>query len=246
MQSNPYPNDPNYMPPREQQKKQARKYRVARVMDYLQWVLYALEILFLMRFVLKLLGADPTNQFAVTLYNFTGFFLAPFESIVPSTQLGTNGVTIIEWSTLVGMAVYALLFYLVKLLLRITVSRPHEPNWVIVLSHTEQFIIYILNTMLWWTKGLVKEVLAWRRSLVARTILFWRIIGALIFLGLGAIIDPIILLLIATAIAYVLFPLVKIFRRFMPHFPIFRCSCHVLKAFELMLDFISMLGASIM
>jgi hypothetical protein len=96
-------------------------------MDYLQGVLYALEILFLMRFVLKLLGADPTNQFAVTLYNFTGFFLAPFESIVPSTQLGTNGVTIIEWSTLVGMAVYALLFYLVKLLLRITVSRPQEP-----------------------------------------------------------------------------------------------------------------------
>ncbi len=44
------------------------------------------------------------------------------------------------------------------------------------------------------------------------------IIGAIIIFGLGAIIAPIILLLIATAIAYVLFPMVKIFRRFMPHF----------------------------
>jgi predicted PurR-regulated permease PerM len=57
-----------------------------------------------------------------------------------------------------------------------------------------------------------------KRSLIARTILFWMIIGALIFLGLGAIIGPIVLLLIAAAVAYVLFPLVKIFGRFMPHF----------------------------
>ncbi|HEY6407269.1 MAG TPA: AI-2E family transporter, partial [Ktedonobacteraceae bacterium] len=55
-----------------------------------------------------------------------------------------------------------------------------------------------------------------RRSLIALTVLFWIIIGAIILFGLGAIIDPLILLLIATAIAYVLFPLVKIFRRFMP------------------------------
>jgi len=184
MQPNPYPNDPNYMPPLEgnpqtvppyqsaqpeyqnqpgmppyqgqpgvpyatppnqyvapqyatppvqnaqsaaKQQEQSRKYGVAKVMDYLQWLLYALEMLFLLRFVLKLIGADPTNQFAVALYNFTGFFLSPFEGIVPSTQLGTKGVAVIEWSTLVGMAVYALLFYLVKLLLRITVSRPQEP-----------------------------------------------------------------------------------------------------------------------
>src|SRR5947209_11973625 len=116
MQSNPYPNDPNYMPPLEevqpagppyqpvyqnqpgvpyaasanqyavppaqraaqqaaQQKKRRRKYGVAKIMDYLQWVLFALEMLFLVRFGLILLGADPTNPFAQALYNFTGFFL---------------------------------------------------------------------------------------------------------------------------------------------------------------------------
>lgn len=177
MQSNPYPNDPNYLPPIEEippavpyqpgpstyqnqsgvppyqgqpgvpyatppnqyavppaqtaesaanQKAQARTYGVAKAMDYIQWALFALEMLFLLRFVLKLLGADPTNPFAEALYNFTGFFLYPFEGIVPSTKIGTQGA-IIEWATLVGMAVYALLFYLVRYLLRITVSRPREP-----------------------------------------------------------------------------------------------------------------------
>jgi hypothetical protein len=180
MQSNPNPNDPNYMPPMEdiqpavppyqpappvyqnqpgvppyqgqpgapygvppnqyvvppaqnaaqqapQQKDRGLKYGVAKFMDYLQWLLFALEMLFLLRFVLKLVGADPTNPFAQALYNFTGFFLYPFEGIVPSTPLGTKGVAVIEWSTLVGMAVYALLFYLVRLLLHIMISRPEEP-----------------------------------------------------------------------------------------------------------------------
>jgi YGGT family protein len=181
MQNNPYPNDPNNMPPMQGnpqgvphyqpgqpvypnqpgvppyqgqpgvppyqaqpgvpygvppaqyaqnqalKKEQKRKYGIAKIMDYLQWVLLALELLFLLRFVLKLIGADPYNPFAEALYNFTGFFLYPFEGIVPSTTVGPHGNGVIEWSTLIGMAVYAVLFYLIKLLLRITISRPQEP-----------------------------------------------------------------------------------------------------------------------
>lgn len=188
MQSNQYPNDPNYMPPIQEnpqgvpphqpgqpvypnqpgvppyqgqpgvppyqaqpgvpygippnqygvppaqyvqnqalKKEQKRKYGIAKIMDYLQWVLLALELLFLLRFVLKLIGADPNNPFAEALYNFTGFFLYPFEGIVPSTTIGPHGNGVIEWPTLIGMAVYAVLFYLIKLLLRITISRPQEP-----------------------------------------------------------------------------------------------------------------------
>ena len=110
-----------------QKKKQTRKYGVAKAMDYLQWVLLALELLFLLRFVLKLIGADPYNPFAEALYKFTGFFLYPFLGIVPTTTIGPNGNGVIEWSTLIGMAVYALVFYLIKLLLRITISKPQEP-----------------------------------------------------------------------------------------------------------------------
>ena len=78
-------------------------------------------------FVLKLIGADPFNPFAQALYKFTGFFLYPFHGIVPSTTIGPNGNGVIEWSTLIGMAVYALVFYLIKLLLRVTISKPQEP-----------------------------------------------------------------------------------------------------------------------
>jgi YGGT family protein len=109
-----------------QKKEQKRKYGVAKAMDYLQWVLLALELLFLLRFVLKLVGADPYNPFAEALYKFTGFFLYPFQGIVPTTTIGPNGHGVIEWSTLVGMAVYALIFYLIRLLLRITISKPQE------------------------------------------------------------------------------------------------------------------------
>ena len=109
-----------------QEKAQGRKYSIAKFMDYLQWLLVALEMLFLLRFILMLIGADPNNPFDIFLYTLTGFFLSPFEGIVPSTKLGT-GHAVIEWSTLVGMAVYAVLFYLLKLLLHTTISRPEEP-----------------------------------------------------------------------------------------------------------------------
>ena len=109
------------------EKEQKRKYGVAKVMDYLQWVLLALELLFLLRFVLMLIGADPNNPFAQALYKFTDFFLYPFLGIVPTTTIGPNGNGVIEWSTLIGMAVYALIFYLIKLLLRVTISKPQEP-----------------------------------------------------------------------------------------------------------------------
>ena len=112
---------------RAAREKQAHKYGVAKLMDYLQWVLLCLEILLLLQFGLKLLGADPSNPFAAFLYAFAGFFLYPFQDIVPSTKLGPNGNAVIVWSTLIAMAVYALLFYLVKLLLRTTISRPQEP-----------------------------------------------------------------------------------------------------------------------
>ena len=74
------------------EKEQKRKYGVAKVMDYLQWVLFALEMLFLLRFVLKLLGADPNNAFAQALYNFTGFFLYPFEGLYRLLQSDLMGM----------------------------------------------------------------------------------------------------------------------------------------------------------
>jgi uncharacterized protein YggT (Ycf19 family) len=106
---------------------ESRKYAIGKIIDFIRWIIVALELLFLLRFVLELIGADPNNPFAQFLYNFTGFFLYPFLGIVPNTYLGANKVAFIDWSTLIGMAVYAILYLILRLFLRTTVSRPEEP-----------------------------------------------------------------------------------------------------------------------
>jgi len=105
---------------------ESRKYTIGKIIDFIRWIIVALELLFLLRFVLELIGADPNNPFAQFLYNFTGFFLYPFLGIVPNTHLG-KGNAFIDWSTLIGMAVYGILYLILKLFLRTTVSRPEEP-----------------------------------------------------------------------------------------------------------------------
>ena len=105
---------------------ESRKYAIGKIIDFIRWIIVALELLFLLRFVLELIGADPNNPFAQFLYKFTGFFLYPFLGIVPNTPIGTNGA-FIDWSTLIGMAVYGILYWILRLFLRTTVSRPEEP-----------------------------------------------------------------------------------------------------------------------
>ncbi len=104
----------------------SRKYVIGKIIDFIRWIIVALELLFLLRFVLELIGADPNNIFAQFLYSFTGFFLYPFLGIVPNTPIGKNGA-FIDWSTLIGMAVYGILYWILRLFLRTTVSRPEEP-----------------------------------------------------------------------------------------------------------------------
>jgi hypothetical protein len=106
---------------------QSPKYVIGKVIDYIRWFIVFLELLFLLRFVLELIGADPTNPFAEFLYAFTGFFLYPFLGIVPDTYIGPKKVAFIDWSTLIGMAVYGILYWVLRLLLRTTVSSPEEP-----------------------------------------------------------------------------------------------------------------------
>ena len=103
------------------------KYGVAKFMDYLRWVLVVLEVLLLLRFLLKLIGADPANPFASFLYSLSGIFQFPFKGLVPDPVYGTTTVHVFEWTTLIAMAVYALFFWIIWLLLRTTISRPQEP-----------------------------------------------------------------------------------------------------------------------
>ncbi len=126
-QESPYQQDRQKIQPPNQRQSHTTKYIVAKVIDYITWAILVLEAIFLLRFFLKLLGADPNNQFAQFLYSLTGFFLYPFAGIVQSGRFGTNVVHIFEWSTLIGMLVYGLLYWILKYFLRTAISSPEEP-----------------------------------------------------------------------------------------------------------------------
>ena len=83
-------------------------------------ILGILEVLLALRFMLKLIGANPNSGFAVFMYGLTGVFTAPFTGLVPSW---VSGETVLEMTTLIAMAIYALLFWGVVRLIPILTDR---------------------------------------------------------------------------------------------------------------------------
>ena len=102
------------------------KYAIGKLNDYLLWFLMVLEVTLLVEFFLKLIGAAQNNIFAGFMYALTVIPLYPFDGIVPSTKLGSSGA-VIEWSTLIAMAVYFLVFYALRRFLSILISGPEDP-----------------------------------------------------------------------------------------------------------------------
>ncbi len=100
------------------------RYAIGKLNDFIQWFVTVLEVLLALRFLLKLIGADPNNLFAGFLYALTTIVLVPFDSIVHTPSLRTNQA--FEWSTLIAMAIYWLLFWAVRRFLRILISSPDE------------------------------------------------------------------------------------------------------------------------
>ncbi len=89
----------------------------------IMWSMLALlEILLAIRVVLRLIGANPSSGFAILMYGFTGVIIAPFVGLV-ATPVFDGGSTL-EISTLIGMAVYALIFWGLTYYIRLLVDRP--------------------------------------------------------------------------------------------------------------------------
>ncbi len=101
------------------------KFAIGKLNDYLQWFLMVLETILVIRFLLRMFGADPANLFANFVFSLTQILLVPFDGIVPSLSLHPNQA--FELSTLIAMAVYFLIFYALKRFLRILISNPEEP-----------------------------------------------------------------------------------------------------------------------
>lgn len=74
-----------------------------------------IEVLIALRFVLRMLGANPDTGFVKFIYGISGIFMAPFNSI-----FGTQSVSgaVFEWSALVAIAVYALVAWGIVALIR--------------------------------------------------------------------------------------------------------------------------------
>lgn len=80
-----------------------------------------LEILLGLRFILKLIAANPDSGFATFIYGITGVFIAPFALLVGTP---TSGGTILEVTTLIAMVIYALIFWGAMHVIQIVVDRP--------------------------------------------------------------------------------------------------------------------------
>lgn len=98
-----------------------RRLGIAQVVSIIYTILGVLQILLGLRFVLKLIGADPNTGFAAFMYGITGPFLAPFAGMLPSWS---SGATNLEVNTLIAMAVYALFFWVVIRIIPIVLDRP--------------------------------------------------------------------------------------------------------------------------
>lgn len=108
-----------------QEEAQTVRYAISKMNDFLQWFMIVLQVTLGIRFLLRLIGADPGNLFAGFLFALTDIVLFPFRDIVKIPPFRANQV--FELYTLIAMVIYALLFWAVRRFLRILVSSPEEP-----------------------------------------------------------------------------------------------------------------------
>jgi len=87
-----------------------------RVTGLIQWGIGILNFLLCLRYLLKLMGANPSNSIAQFVYSSTEPFLSTFEGLINSAQLGG---TILEFNVLIAIAIYGVLGWITVQLLRI-------------------------------------------------------------------------------------------------------------------------------
>lgn len=107
-----------------------RKKSLYYVYQTLWYLLGFVEIILAFRFILKLLGANPDSGFASFMYSLTEPFAGGFANLFHASKgQGVETTALVEWSTLVAMAVYALVVWGVIKLLQI--GKPVEPDEVV-------------------------------------------------------------------------------------------------------------------
>ncbi|MDQ6673946.1 MAG: YggT family protein [Chloroflexota bacterium] len=88
----------------------ARRQGSYRLVQAVYLIFGLIEALLAIRFVLRLFGANPDAGFAQLIYGASGLFVAPFLGLFGTPQSGANAL---ELHTIVALAVYPLLGWLV-------------------------------------------------------------------------------------------------------------------------------------
>ena len=87
------------------------------IINSIFWLVGMLEILLVIRFLLRLFGANPQNQFAQLINNLSAPFIAPFSTLFISPT-SDGAVNIFDVNIVIAIVAYALLSYLVVSLVR--------------------------------------------------------------------------------------------------------------------------------
>jgi hypothetical protein len=86
------------------------------------WSLVAfLELLLALRFILRMIGANPDSGFAVFMYGLSGIFVGPFNGLVATP---TSGGVPLEVTTFIAMIFYGILFLCVAYGIQLIADRP--------------------------------------------------------------------------------------------------------------------------
>ena len=87
-----------------------RRQRLVKWSQIIALIFFVLEVAIAFRVGLKLIAANPASPFAHFIYQMTALFLAPFAGLTISP---TAEGAVLEIPTLIAMAAYAVLYWLV-------------------------------------------------------------------------------------------------------------------------------------
>src|SRR3989344_2062742 len=102
------------------------KKAIFRLYQVIWYILGVIEVLLASRILLKLIGANLKSGFTSFIYSISAPLASPFRGVLGVT---TSLESVIEWSTIIAMAVYAVVaFGIVKLFQLIKPTTEQEVN----------------------------------------------------------------------------------------------------------------------
>ena len=94
---------------------------IARTKQIIYFVFGMINILLLLRFIFLALGASEASPFVNFIYALSRPFVLPFQGIFGEPTLGGS---VLEWASLVGIAIYMLLAYGLARVIELIYSPP--------------------------------------------------------------------------------------------------------------------------